>query len=305
MKMWIWMPDEDAERWQKMWPWTLKRRISNGSECRTQVWFWMSEEAKHGSEHRDERCNGSERRMKMWLWMSKLKSDDEDYECQTENTMMTLNTETKKWWWWLWTSNGKCDSKRQTEYRWWLWKPKLRMWFRTSNWEVVALSAETEKRWWLWTPTLRMRWGWLWTPILRSDDDDSERQAENVMMMALNAETKNAMMMTLNAETENATLNVKLKMWWWWLWTPQLRSDNSGSECRNWKRGSERQGKKVALYAKQKMNDDSERQNEHVALNAKLRRNGGSERQAKNGWLCTSYLRMDGDSECQTTRKRW
>ena len=135
---------------------------------------------------------------------------------------MTLNAETKKWWWWLWTSNGKCNSKRQTEYRWWLWKPKLRMWFRTSNWEVVALSAETEKRWWLWTPTLRMRWGWLWTPILRSDDDDFEHQAENVMMMALNTETKNAMMMALNAETENATLNVKLKMWWWWLWTLKL-----------------------------------------------------------------------------------
>ena len=40
----------------------------------------MSEEAKHGSEHRDERCNGSERRMKLWLWTPKLKSDDEGYE---------------------------------------------------------------------------------------------------------------------------------------------------------------------------------------------------------------------------------
>ena len=49
-------------------------------------------------------------------------------------------------------------------------------------------------------------------PKLRSDDDGSERQAENVMMMALNIETQNAMMMALNAEIENATLNVELKM---------------------------------------------------------------------------------------------
>ena len=135
----------------------------------------------------------------------------------------------------------KCNSKRQTEYRWWLWKPKLRMWFRTSNWEVVALSAETEKRWWLWTPTLRMRWGWLWTPILRSDDDDSKPRNRKMVMMALNA---------------------KLKMWWWWLWTPKpkmrwwwlwmpklkmrlwtlnWKCDDDGSERWNWRDGSERQ----------------------------------------------------------------
>ena len=257
-------------------------------------------------------------------------------------------------WWWPWTPKLRSDDdgswvpKPKMRW-WWLWTPKLKMLLWMSSWKCDDDGSECWK--------------------LRSDNDgserrnwkcDSEHRAENVTMMALNAENWEAIMMTherrnqkcdddgsecRNWEVMMMALNAKLKMWWWWLWMPKQKMrwwwlwmpklkmrlwtsnwkcDDDGSECRNWeativalstetenvtlsnwKRGSERQGKKAALYAKQKMNDDSERQNEHVALNAKLRRNGGSERQAKNGWLCTLYLRMDGDSECQTTRKRW
>ena len=57
----------------------------------------------------------------------------------------------------------------------------------------------------------------------KCNDDSSERQAENVMMMAIKAEnskcdserqTENVMIMALNAETEKQ---------WWWLWTTKLK----------------------------------------------------------------------------------
>ena len=63
------------------------------------------------------------------------------------------------------------------------------------NWEAIMMTHERRNQ--------------------KCDNDDSERQnweammmalnakTENVMMMALNAETKNAMMMALNAKTEN------------------------------------------------------------------------------------------------------
>ena len=62
-------------------------------------------------------------------------------------------------------------------------------------------------------------------------------------MMALNAETKNAMMVALNAEnwecdTERQTEKCESERQTenqWWLWMPKLKSDNDGSERRNWK----------------------------------------------------------------------
>ena len=145
---------------------------------------------------------------KWWLWTPKLRSDDDGSERQAENTMMALKAETKKWWW-LWTA-------------------------KTENMIMMAPNAETENA-----------GGWLWTPILRSDDDDSERQAENTMM-ALKAETKkwwwlwtpkieNVIMMAPNTETENAArmaLNTDIEKWWWWLWTSGRKHDD-GSESRN------------------------------------------------------------------------
>ena len=233
----------------KMWLWTLNRRYD--SEC----------QGNDGALHAE---------LKAWLWMlnrkervalnAKLERDG-DFERQT----------------------GRCGFEHQVGNRWWLWIPKLRMMVR------MTLNADTEK-WWLWPPKLRSGddserrnwevmmmtlnpkiekwWWWLWKPSWKCDDNgserrnqkcdndgskrrnwkcDSERQIENVMMMALNAETK------------NATLNVKLKMWWWGLWTPKHKMRwwwlwtlklKMRLWTSNWKRSSERQGEKAALYAK-------------------------------------------------------
>ena len=71
----------------------------------------------------------TETEKRWWLWMPKLRSDNDDSECQTENTMLALNTETKlvmvalnaeNWEYDSERQTENCDSERQTENWWWL-----------------------------------------------------------------------------------------------------------------------------------------------------------------------------------------
>ena len=90
------------------------------------------------------------------------------------------------------------------------------------------------------------------------------------------------------------TLNAKRKRWYKCrtrgkqrLWTP------------NWRYSFERQDEKEALYAKQKMNNDSGCYNEHVALNTKRKMINDSERQTKkvialiSKWKCGFELQNE------------
>ena len=90
------------------------------------------------------------------------------------------------------------------------------------------------------------------------------------------------------------TLNAKRKRWYKCrtrgkqrLWTP------------NWRYSFERQDEKEALYAKQKMNNDSGCYNEHVALNTKRKMINDSECQTKkvialiSKWKCGFELQKE------------
>ena len=162
-----------------------------------------------GSERQTENSDGSERQN--WKAMMALNAKTK------LKIVMALNTDSEQRWW-LWTPRLEMSMalNTDTEQRWWLWTSRLEMsmalnvdWevmttlnaktensdgYECQNWEVMmtlntklkivmalnaktkivmALNADTEQRW------------WLWTSKPRSDDDDSERQAEKRLRMSI------------------------------------------------------------------------------------------------------------------------
>ena len=136
--------------------------------------------------------------------------------------------------------------------------------YKLSNSTFWVVITDTEK-WWLWTMNEMMALN----VKVRGDDDDSEHQIENMMMMALNTETENATRMAPNTDTEK-----------WWLWTPN-------------------EDTMMALNVKMKQNRTlNAEMGDVVTLDVKWRNRSG--RQAKM-WLWTPILRSDGSER----RTKW
>ena len=141
--------------------------------------------------------NGSERQKGGKWWWIEQKIDRKTLNVELKPQLRTLNNNNNNNNKQIMALNTKwrCGSERRNERYQWLWTPN-RKW-------TMAWNAKRSKIW-LWTPnentTLNVK--------LRSNNG-SERRNWEVIMMALNVETKNATRITLNTDTDE-----------WWPWTP-------------------------------------------------------------------------------------